>query len=305
MTVKYIDRKSGQEKIEQIYGEAPLKFLYGNGLFNRVCLFLTTRMSWCSKFYGWWQKRGWTRQKILPFIEKYEINTIEFLHSPSSFTSFNDFFCRKLKSDARPIIAGDETAIIPADGRYLVYSNLEQCDGICVKGKRFSLVKLLGSETLAREYAQGGLVIARLCPTDYHRFFFPVSCLPGRPKSIRGVLFSVNPIALLKNIHIFTENKRQITELDQTPFGKVLFIEVGATNVGTIHQTYTPSKRTLKGEEKGYFSFGGSSILILFPKGSIEFSDDLLKNSHQHLETYCKLGEPLGRVSIGNSLQNN
>lgn len=230
------------------------------------------------------------KKKIAPFIEKYQIDSSEFQEEVESFPSFNAFFIRKLKKESRPLAHG---AIMPADGRYLFYQNIETCSGFIVKGKKFSLVELLKNEVLAKKYYEGSMIIARLCPSDYHRFHFPFDCLPGSPQCINGPLFPVNPIALKRNILYLTENKRVITLLKSSRYGDVSFLEIGATNVGSIHQTFTPNKSCKKGEEKGFFSFGGSALILLFEKGRIIFAKDLLTNSSQQFETFCHFGDSL------------
>ena len=138
-------------------------------------------------------------------------------------------------------------------------------------------------------------MVARLAPPDYHRFHFPITCIPGPPHPIDGPLFSVHPIALAKHWGILAENKRVVTSLLSEQFGKVLFIEVGATNVGTIHQTHLPNIEQQKGVEKGYFSFGGSCILLLFAKGRFCLDADLKKASLQGLEVRCLMGQSMGK----------
>src|SRR5262249_52241525 len=113
-----------------------------------------------------------------------------------------------------------------------------------------------------------------------------------------GNLYSVNPAAIKKNIDIFAENKRTLCILDSPDFGKVLFMEVGATCVGTIHETYTPGKWTPKGSEKGYFSFGGSSLILFFQPGKIQFDADLLAASAKHIEIKCLMGQSMGKFQI-------
>ncbi|MCH9626301.1 MAG: Phosphatidylserine decarboxylase proenzyme [Chlamydiales bacterium] len=287
--IYYIDRQTGEKKQERVYYEKTLHFLYGSAL-GRFFTNIIAHIPFFSQLFGWWQSTRWTRHKIAPFIQKYGVKTEEFAEPATSFTSFNAFFVRKLKKQARPISSG---AILPADGRYLVYPNCETVDGFVIKGKKFSLKKLIGNADLANKYAKGALVIARLCPSDYHRFHFPLTCTPSAPRLINGPLYSVNPIALQQNLEIFSENKRVITSLETERHGKVLFIEVGATNVGSIHQTYIPNQTYQKGDEKGFFSFGGSSILLLFETSAIQFADDLIKNSAQHIETLCLFGQSL------------
>ena len=138
------------------------------------------------------------------------------------------------------------------------------------------------------------MAIARLCPSDYHRFHFPCDGIPAKPRLINGLLYSVNPIALKKNVSILSENKRMITEIETDHFGTVLYIEIGATSVGSIRQTYTPDLKVKKGDEKGYFEFGGSCIALLFEKGRVTFDADLTANTQKGIETKANFGETLG-----------
>lgn len=256
-----IQRTTKQKEKEKIYGRRYIEFLYEPNRFCRrlakILLPLFCKYPFFSRLYGKLQRRPRSKRKILPFIKDYQVDSSEFLKPVEEFRSFNDFFIRKLKPSARPIEDGEDTAILPTDGRFLVFENIHKSEGIFVKGKKFSLETLLGNATLAHKYLQGSMLIARLAPVDYHRFHFPVDCTPSQAALINGYLYSVNPIALRKNIEILTENKRMITHLTTHHFGTVLFIEVGATYVGSIHQTFTPERNYAKGEEKGYFSCGG------------------------------------------------
>ncbi len=290
----FLDRVTKKKMQEKVYGQAFLRLVYGD-YFHFLASWIS-RNPWISRLYGYLQKTSSSRRKIVPFLKKFEVDPSEFLDSVNSFRSFNDFFIRKLKSDARPIAPGRDVAILPADARYLVYPNIEKADGFVVKGKKFSLEDFLGDRDLAERYAHGSMVIARLCPSDYHRFHFPCNCLPSAATSIQGHLYSVNPMALCKNIGIFSENKRMITVLRTNQFGDVLFIEVGATCVGSIHQTYTPLEPYAKGDEKGYFSFGGSSLVLLFEPGKIQFDQDLIDASQEKMETRGLMGQTMGRA---------
>lgn len=294
----YVDRVTGRNEIEKVYGAAALRFLYGSTLTSRIfgkpLVYLLAKFPFFSAAYGALQRRASSRKKVLPFIENFGMDPSEFYDEPASYSSFDDFFTRKLKKDARPIAAGKERAIMPADARYLFYPDISKADGFIVKGEKFCLKELLGDEKLASEYESGTMVMARLCPTDYHRFHFPVDCIPGETRFINGWLYSVNPIALKQNVHIFTQNKRSICALDSKEFGKVLFIEIGATNVGSIHQTYQPGRFYSKGEEKGYFSFGASSLILLFPPRSIKLDSDLIRTDHREIR--CLMGQSLGSV---------
>lgn len=241
------------------------------------------------------QKSSWSRRKIIPFIRDFDVDPKEFEKRPEEFYSFNDFFIRKLKKSSRPLEADAKIAILPADGRYLAVQDLSQMDRFYVKGQSFDLVEFLKDELLAEEYKDGTFVFARLCPTDYHRFHFPFDCTPSQACLIKGFLYSVNPIALRKRLQILWENKRVLTTLLSEEFGKVLFIEIGATNVGSIKQTFTPLKPCKKGDEKGYFEFGGSSIVMLFKKGSILLDEDLVHYAREAMEVRGLFGESLGK----------
>lgn len=282
--IQYIDRKTDRLCVEKIYGHTALSILYGSKIFYYLFLPLIARLPFWSCFFGYLQKRPASRAKVAPFVKAYGIDTSEFL--TTEFTSFNDFFIRKLKSSCRPIATAPLT--MPADGRYLVYPEVKQ---LSVKGQTFSLGEFL--QGAPGHYENGSAVIARLCPVDYHRFHFPCDGVASTPRLINGFLFSVNPIALKKRLSILWENKRVITEIDTPNFGKVLYVEIGATAVGTIRQTYKPGS-VKKGGEKGYFEFGGSCIVLLFEPGRVKFDADLIENTKKGLETLCLFGTSLG-----------
>lgn len=294
----FLDRETGKKCIEKVYGASALKLLYGDDFLTRLVgtplLHTLVKNPIFSKIYGYFQKSKCSKKKIQPFIRNFEINSSEFLLSSHSYESFNDFFIRKLKPEARPISPGVNVAIIPADGRYLFYQNIDLASGFVVKGQKFNIETLLDNKKLAKSYAHGSMIIARLCPTDYHRYHFPVDCTPSETKMINGWLYSVNPIAIKKDIHIFTQNKRSITELESEKFGKVLFLEIGATSVGSINQTYVPQKTYEKGAEKGYFSFGASSLILLFEPDRLIIDEDLLNATEQGFEIKCLMGQHMG-----------
>lgn len=291
MNIEVFNRKTNKIQIEKVYGEKLLHFIYNGSFFSKLILFFTSRFTLFSFFYGIWQKSFFSKKKIKPFIEKFEIDSSEFEKKIEDFSSFNDFFIRKLKREKRPIDQDENHIILPADARYLIFPNVNK--SFFVKEKKFDLFSFLKDENLAKQYEKGSLVLARLNPTDYHRFHFPIDCYPSTPKLINGYLYSVNPIAIKKNIKIFYENKRVLTSLKTKDFGNILFVAVGATNVGSIHLTFTKNNHYRKGEEMGYFSFGGSSIVLLFEK-EIAFEEDLIQNSLKGLETKCSFGEILG-----------
>lgn len=298
--IPYIDRKTGQIGEEKVYGGKALLFLYGHSAFarwvGRPFRELISKFPFASSLMGWWQNLPFTRRKIEPFLQTYGVDAAEFLEPVGSFRSFNDFFIRRLKPDARPIDPDPQMAVIPADGRYWFYPKIENSIPTAIKGSSFSLENLLRDHQLAQRFRGGSLAIARLCPSDYHRFHFPCDCIPSKPRLINGPLYSVNPIALREGFRILAENKRIITTLSTPSFGVIGYIDVGATTVGTIHETFTPDVEALKGSEKGYFSFGGSCLVLLFEPGKIIFCHDLVEATLRGYETRCLLGEPMGRA---------
>lgn len=296
MEIRYVDRKTNTVEVEKIYGHKALSLFYGDSWTSKIFSFLFTpilsKIPLFSRIYGFFQKRPASAKKIDPFISTYGVDRSEF--ASDNFHSFNDFFIRKLKKEVRPIDLDPKRAVFPADGRYLVFPSLKQEDLFYVKGRPFDLATFLQNGAYARRYHEGSMVIARLCPTDYHRFHFVADGIPSKAKRIDGDYHSVSPVALKKNVSILWENKRSVTDIDTETFGKILYVEVGAICVGTIHQTYTPEKKVFKGEEKGFFSFGGSCIVLLFEKGSITFDKDLVLNTQKGFETKANFGESLG-----------
>jgi phosphatidylserine decarboxylase len=286
----YIDRRTGEKHEEPLYCEATLRFLYGSSKIGKPLGELLAKFSVFSRLIGWWYRRSWTRKRIGPFIVSQKIDMTDFEKPVESYPSFDAFFIRSLKKGSRPLANG---MIIPADGRYLFYQDLSVCDQFTMKGNTFSLKKLIGNDSLAHHYIHGSMVVARLAPGDYHRLHFPCDCTPGPSRLINGLAYPVHPAAVIQNMIVLTENKRMITELKTDHHGTILFIEIGATAVSSIHQTYQPGKDYKKGEEKGYFSFGGSSLILLFEKGSIRLASDVLSHSVQHIETLCLMGQPL------------
>ncbi len=297
----YIDRLTGRKEKEKVYKAGAVQLFYGNNPLNKslryTLLPLVARLPIFSALYGHFQKRSGTVKKIAPFIKNFDVDASEFKKSVTEFRSFNDFFIRELKKEARPIAPGNDLAVIPADGRYYFYQDIAKCDGFIVKGQKFDPVELLGDSTLAQEYAEGAMVMARLCPSDYHRFHFPCRCVPEKAQLINGSLYSVNPLAVKQNIKIYSQNKRKLTKLTATPFGTILYLEIGATNVGSIQETYTLGKTYQKGDEKGYFEFGGSALILLFRKGIIQFDVDLLAATQKGLEMRCLLGQSMGNCT--------
>lgn len=294
--IRYFDRYARSLKTEQIYGEKWLRFAYENPA-GRFFVWLAARRAFFSRWYGWKMRKPASALRVLPFITEYNLNVDEFAKSAFDYKTFNEFFYRALKPAARPIADGARIAVFPADGRHLAMPDVDTADGFYVKGAKFSLGELLGDESLAIKFAGGAMLISRLCPVDYHRFHFPVGGVPNEPRLINGWLYSVSPVALRRNVRYLVENKRELTLIESPEFGTVAVLEVGATNVGSITQSFVPGRTMAKGDEKGLFAFGGSCVITLFQRGRIRFDADLLSSSEQHVELYAKMGDRLGEAS--------
>ena len=294
--IRYFDRQSRTLKTEAIYGEKWLRFAYENPA-GSFFVWLLARRAAFSQWYGWKMNKASSARLVIPFINTYGVDVDEFAKSAFDYKSFNEFFYRALKPTARPIAEGDRVAVLPADGRHLAFANADATPGYYVKGQKFSVAELLGDAELAKTFAGGSILISRLCPVDYHRFHFPVGGTPSEPRLINGWLYSVSPIALRRNLRYLVENKREITVVESTAFGSVAVIEVGATNVGGIRQSFVPGRAVAKGEEKGFFAFGGSCVITLFERGRIRFDSDLLASSAEGVEVYAKMGGRLGEAS--------
>lgn len=238
--IRYIDRRSRKECTEKVYGKAFIEALYGSSLFSKIVSFLFlpffSRLKLISYLYGAFQKSSLSRFKIKPFIQEFEIDTSEFLDPVESFLSFNDFFIRKLKPSCRSISTEKDVAILPADGRYLVYENIATVDGFLIKGHKFSIEEIVNNSLLAKMYTSGSMVIARLAPVDYHRFHFPANCLPEKPIPIEGPLYSVNPMALKKISIFYLKINAPLPSFRPKTLGKLLTLKLG-------QQTLAPSTK--------------------------------------------------------------
>jgi phosphatidylserine decarboxylase len=206
-----------------------------------------------------------------------------------TFRTFNQFFYRALKDDARPCSAPNEPKVVvsPADCRSVVFDQLEEATSIWVKGREFSIERLLGNaypEDAAR-YKNGALGVFRLAPQDYHRFHVPVDGIMGEPRTIEGEYYTVNPMAIRSALDVYGENVRVLVPIDSVVHGRVMVVCVGAMMVGSTVITRKAGDKVARAEELGYFKFGGSTLLVLFEEGVVNFDSDLTANSKGPLET--------------------
>jgi phosphatidylserine decarboxylase len=169
----------------------------------------------------------------------------------------------------------------------MLYLNADADTPFPLKGAKRSLRKVFDDNAPAGAY---DIAVIRLAPVDYHRFHFPYACrTPEATRGIPGAYHSVNPIALIRYPDVYADNERQILACD-ADFGRYWLVDVGAFGVGTIVQTYTGAEHA-KGDEKGYFKFGGSTVILITKTGALKFDDDLVQNSANELETRVCCGE--------------
>ena len=292
-SIQFYNRYTKSLETEAVYGGRWLQWAYGTSL-GRLTTRMLLKRALFSKFYGWLMKRPGSRKKVAPFIKEFAVDMAPFAKQADAFDSFNDFFIRELKPGARPIVEDPQVACFPADGRHLGFQDVSEVSQVFIKGQRWDLAQLLGSEALAGRYARGSLVLSRLCPVDYHRFHFPVAGFATQSKLIPGCLSSVNPVALRQRLAILGENKRTMTLIQTEQFGQVLMLEIGATCVGSVVQTFSPQQACSRGAEKGFFSFGGSATCLLFEPERIQLAEDLREQTQQGYELYAHMGDTLG-----------
>ncbi|MBU3179000.1 phosphatidylserine decarboxylase [Clostridium estertheticum] len=291
--IKYYNRKQNKYEIEKVAGEKYLNWSYsspsGKGL---VELLLKKKLF--SKLYGYYCDTNMSSKKIKNFIKVLDIDMSMYAKSYNEYSSFNEFFIRSLKPGARIIDKNDNILISPCDGKISAYENVNLNKIVQIKGFTYSLKELLQDDKIYSLYDEGTCLIFRLCPTDYHRFHFIDNGVCAGTTKIKGHYYSVNPVAL-KNINkLFCQNKREWSVFHSDNFGDTIYMEVGATCVGTIIQSYSKDSRVIKGNEKGYFKFGGSTVIILFKKNAVKIDDNLLLQTQLGFETAVLMGEKIG-----------
>ncbi|CAK7564892.1 MAG: phosphatidylserine decarboxylase [Sporothrix epigloea] len=240
-----------------------------------------------------------SRQEIQKFINFHQLDMSEVLLPIEDFKTFNEFFYRALKPDARPCSAPCNRRIIvsPADCRSVVFNHVDAATKVWIKGREFSIKRLLGGDVAAEEAAQfenGSLGIFRLAPQDYHRFHVPVDGVLGKIRLIAGEYYTVNPMAIRSTLDVYGENVRVVVPIDSECHGRVVVVCIGAMMVGSTIITRKEGESVKRAEELGYFKFGGSTLVVLFEKGRMKFDDELVENSSGALETLIRVGMSVG-----------
>ena len=292
-SITYYDRTSGNMMAEKVHAARFLRWLYNTGTGNLVCRLLTSNRLF-SAAWGRFHGNGISRFKIKSFVKRMKINMTESLKQIDDFENFNDFFTRKLHPSVRPIDDRQGVCTAPADGKVLTYEKIDADTTFRIKRCTFNLRDFLKDDVLARMYSGGSMLITRLSLADYHHFHFPDSGVAHQARPIRGSYHAGGPYSLNGLIPFYTENYRMQTLLNSDHFGWIVAVEVGALTVGSISQSYEPGNRVSKGDHKGNFELGGSTVVLLFEKDSIMFCKDLLDNTKNEIETFVRFGDRVG-----------
>lgn len=292
--IKIYNRNTKKYDVENVAGGNYIKWCYespvGKGLTE-----LLVKKKLFSKVYGIYCDTKLSKKKVSGFIENFDIDMSICKNDINDFRSFNDFFIRELNENARPIDKDKGTLISPGDGRLFVYNNISINDLVQIKDITYSLSELIQDNDIASEYEGGVCLVLRLCPTDYHRFHFVDYGTCEKTHFIPGNYYSVNPTALERVAKLYCQNKREWCVFHSENFGDIIHVEVGATCVGSIIQSYKANTPISKGDEKGYFKFGGSTTILFFKPNTIIVDEDILTQSSLGFETKVNMGETIGR----------
>lgn len=288
MDIKVYNRNS--EKIETIpqYMDSSLNFLY-NTCIGRFFLktLITTPM--LSKIYGGFNNTKLSKLKIKSFIKNYNIDMSEY--KTENFQSFNDFFSRKIVLEKRPLSTNEHDLAAIADSKLTVF-DIDSDLNLKIKQSVYTIDELTADKSIAHKYKNGKCLVFRLCVNDYHRYMFLDNGTLKSTKYIKGVLHTVSPISQ-KKYKIYAQNSRVCSVLHTENFDDVVQIEVGALMVGKIRNHNLPDFK--KGDEKGYFLMGGSTIVLLFKENVIKIDEDIITCSKNSIETIVKYGEKIGK----------
>ena len=282
----YIDLQG--KKVSNITNQDKLlSFLYTN-IFGRMLLKPLIQPQ-VSKLAGRYLSSAHSKWLISKFIERNEINMD--IYEECDYSSFNDFFTRKIKPDCRPVPEDLDVLISPCDCLATVYP-IQENTTFSIKNTEYTLRSLLRSPRLAKRFRGGYAYVLRLTVEDYHRYLYSVSGKQSKNYHIDGTFHTVNPIAN-DYLPIYKENTREYKVIRSKEFGDVLQMEVGALLVGKI-SNHKQSTVVTRGEEKGFFEYGGSTIVVLTQKGRVTPRSDLLTNSKNGYETKVLQAHPLG-----------
>jgi phosphatidylserine decarboxylase len=291
--IRIWNRAEQRIETEQVLGDGWLRLAYGTGAGRLLARHLLSRRVF-SRVLAKAQLGPGSARRIPAFVELYRIPMEEY--EEQRWSSFNDFFIRRFRQGAREFVSEPERMPAVAEARYLAFEKVDPSTAFPVKGSYLTPAAVLGDAELAATFEGGPMLLARLAPVDYHRFHFPDSGEPVAERRIAGRFNSVNPIALRHRGDILCTNERHVTILATQNLGTLAMVEVGAMNVGLIVQTHPRGEPYKRGDEKGYFSFGASTILLFGQPRTWLPVGDLLDQTEAGVETLVRLGEEVARA---------
>ena len=265
-----------------------LGFLY-NTILGRILLNSIVKRKIFSIIYATYMKSSLSKHKINKFVKKYNINLNDY--EESTYKSFNDFFTRKIKKENRLIDVDKKALISIADGKLKIYKITEDLK-LYIKNSIYSIDELIKDKNISNKYMGGECLVLRLSLENYHRYCYIDNGKQEKNKKINGVLHTVQPISQSR-YKVYAQNSREWAVLETENFDDIVQIEVGALLAGKIKNHYE-NNEFKKGEEKGYFEFGGSTLIILIKKGIVKFDEIFILNSNNDKETEVKLGKKIG-----------
>lgn len=269
-----------------------LGFLYGTAPGRLLLRPLTSRG--VSRMAGRLMDSRVSKPLIAPFIRKNGIEMGEYL--PEDYPSFNAFFTRRIRPEARPIDPDPAHLIAPCDGRLSVYA-IGEDSVFTIKNSRYDVPALLGGDPRAAAFTGGVCLVFRLSVDDYHRYHYLDDGEKGDNRFLPGVLHTVRPIAL-SHTAVFVQNCREYTLMDTRHLGLVAQIEVGALLVGRISNNQGAGS-FCRGEEKGRFLYGGSTIVVLLTRDAARIDDIYWQATAREEETRVRLGQRIGEAGKG------
>ena len=265
-----------------------LDFLYGTLPGRALLRPLVSRP--VSRLCGRFLDTPASRVLIAPFVRANGIDTADY--DLENIGCFNDFFCRPLKPGRRPVDPDPAALVAPCDGLLTVLRAREDLV-LPVKQSRFSLARLLGDASLAREFRDGICLVYRLCVDHYHRYCYFESGFKSENRFLPGLLHTVRPVAL-EDRPVFCENCREYALIETERFGRAVQMEVGALLVGRIVNDMPQPGPVRRGAEKGHFAYGGSTVIVLLPKDAAQLPPALWEASARGEETPVRMGQRIG-----------
>lgn len=284
--MNYKDR-DGKEYIISTSQDRFLHFLYNNRLGRSLLKVMISEQM--TDLIEWYMNTRLSTLKIDGFIKKNNIRISDY--EKRFYKNYNEFFTRRIKKNKRPINMDENVLVSPSDGKVTVYLISDRLI-VNIKHIDYSVKSLLLDRELAEEMEGGWLYVIRLTVDNYHRYCYPDNGYQYENYYIPGVFHTVNPVAL-ENTSVFAQNARAYTIIDSDNFGRLIQMEVGAMGVGRI-VNHKESTFVKKGQEKGYFEFGGSTICLFVTKDGVQPDEDIIKNTADGFETLVKMGERIG-----------